>query len=59
MGSWEDAANVVETAYDGFEFRRGGFSSVDQFGDRVNPGDVFGFGDADDETAGVVEPPED
>ena len=40
-GSWEDVANVVETSYDGFKFGRGGFSSVDQFGDRVNPGDVF------------------
>ena len=32
-GSWEDVANMVETAYDGFEFGRGGFSSVDKFGD--------------------------
>ena len=58
-GSWEDVANVVETAYDGFEFGGGGFYLVDQFGDQVNPGDVFGVGDADDETAGVVEKLED
>ena len=31
-GSWEDVANMVETAYDGFEFGRGGFSLVDKFG---------------------------
>ena len=58
-GSWEDVANVVGTAYDDFEFGRGGLSSVDQFGYQINPGDVFGVGEADDETEGVIEPLED
>ena len=45
-GCGEDISDVVEANDDGFELGSGGFSSSDNIGDGVNPGECFGVGEA-------------
>ena len=47
-GCGEDISDVVEATDDDFELGRRGFSSSNQIGDGVNPGECFGVGEANE-----------